>query len=87
MKMKGRKLDLITRGPTSRNTSGYKGVSFHRQIQKWKAEIKLPNGTKPSLGCYPTPEEAALVYDQAAFGIYGEMAYLNFPDKLHGGSD
>jgi len=34
------------------------------------------------LGRYPTEEEAAMVYDKAAIRLYGEFAYLNFPERL-----
>jgi hypothetical protein len=47
--------------PTSRNKSGYLGVSFRKDIQKFSAEIWL-NYKKKSLGCYDTAEEASEAY-------------------------
>lgn len=64
--------------PTSANSSGYKGVSWHTYRQKWRAYIKK-NGKAIHLGMYPTAELAAKAYDHAAKQMFGEFAYLNFP--------
>lgn len=62
----------------STNRSGFKGVSFHRQLGKWRAVFHL-NGKQIYLGAFPTPEEAARAYDAAAVREWGEFAYPNFP--------
>lgn len=58
------------------NTSGFKGVSFDKTTGKWRAQINI-NKRRVSLGYFTSPEEAALVYDQAAKTSYGEFAKLN----------
>lgn len=64
------------RGPNKNNTSGFKGVCAHKATSLWKAQIGVgPN--RGYLGLYPTPERAALVYNEAAHRIFGEFAYLN----------
>jgi hypothetical protein len=35
----------------SHNTSGYKGVTWHKQARKWRAQIKI-NGRAISLGLF-----------------------------------
>ena len=44
------------------NTSGYKGVSFEKQSNKWVANISV-NGIQKKIGRYSTPIEAANAYD------------------------
>lgn len=43
------------------NTSGYRGVSWHTQRNKWTARAKI-GGIYKSLGLYDTPEEASKAY-------------------------
>lgn len=57
------------------NTSGFKGVFANRN--KWRGMIGV-GGKLVSLGTYPTPEEAAHAYDEAAKKYHGEFANLNF---------
>jgi hypothetical protein len=59
----------------SNNTSGYKGIRAHGK--GWQAKIVL-NGIYYYLGTYPTREEAAKAYDNAATELHGEFANLNF---------
>ena len=61
----------------SDNTSGYKGVSWHKRDGKWKAKITSCGRIK-HLGGFSTPEAAALAYDNAAKNLHGEFAKLNF---------
>lgn len=63
------------RRKNSNNTSGYKGV--RKSGEKWRAEISL-NKKMIYLGTFPTREEAAHAYDEAARRLYGEFATLNF---------
>lgn len=57
------------------NTSGYRGVSFHKKTNKWRATIK---GFK-HIGLFDTAEEAALAFDNKAKELFGEFCgKLNF---------
>lgn len=55
------------------NTSGYKGVSWHKRIGKWQAKITVRNKLK-HLGYYLTPELAHEFYCLAADILHGEYA-------------
>lgn len=58
------------------NTSGYKGVVWHSQHNRWQARIKFDGSTK-HLGYFATAEEAALAYNKSARELYGEFALAN----------
>lgn len=60
-------------------SSRFKGVCWHKQRGKWKAEIKL-NGVKKHLGVFLTEEEAAEAYNKAALERFGNHARLNTGD-------
>jgi hypothetical protein len=57
------------------NTSGYKGVSWHKHTRKWRAYL----GTRPTthLGVFADPWDAAQAYNAAALSRWGEFALLN----------
>jgi hypothetical protein len=55
------------------NTSGYRGVTFEKRRNKWKAQIGL-NGKTIFLGDFKTPEEAHAAYCKAARELFGEFA-------------
>lgn len=57
------------------NTSGYKGVSWHKRMKHWAANIRL-NDRAVFLGYFDTPEEAYAAYCEAAKQHYGEFARL-----------
>lgn len=57
-------------------TSRFKGVSWHRQTQKWRAQIRK-YGKKYWLGHFADEEEAALAYNKAALELFGAFAHLN----------
>lgn len=54
------------------NTSEYKGVSWHKPSNKWKAQITV-NRKSIYLGLFDTPEEAHQVYCDAADYYHGEF--------------
>ena len=54
------------------NTSGYKGVSWNRERQKFVASIKF-NSKILFLGYFDTAEEASSVYETKALKEFGEF--------------
>lgn len=57
----------------SSNTTGAKGVYWHRQNRKWIANIRR-NGKQTYLGSFATRDEAAAAYAAAAKEHFGEFA-------------
>lgn len=58
------------------NTSGFKGVSWHKHVNRFAAQIGSSN-KKIHLGYFDTAEEAASAYNKAALKYHGEFARLN----------
>jgi hypothetical protein len=63
------------RGKPSNNTSGYKGVRWHKTAKKWVAQIKFKK-LYFYLGSFDKPEEAYAAYCAKAKELYGEFANL-----------
>jgi hypothetical protein len=64
--------------------SSYKGVYYSRcgkKIKRWVAQIKI-EGKWKWLGIFKTDIEAAKARDDAAKLLFGEFAFLNFPDGV-----
>lgn len=68
--------NLMNRGKSFNNKSGYKGVS-KRSDYGYRAEIRL-EGKKYYAGSAKTPEEAARMYDKKCIELHGEFAVTNF---------
>lgn len=54
------------------NTSGFKGITWDKQMKKWRARISV-NRKPVLLGLFKNKFEAALVYEQAATRYFGEF--------------
>ena len=66
-------------GPQA-GSSRYKGVWFDRANNKWVAGITVGHQTI-NLGRFESEVEAAKARDRKAFELWGEVAYLNFPEE------
>lgn len=66
----------INRGARKDCKSGFKGVSWHKQRNKWTARIMYKNKYH-SLGLYEDIKKAADAYNNAAINYYGEYAWIN----------
>lgn len=68
--------NVANRPKQSNNTSGYKGVFWSIQQNKWAAKINI-KGKQIHLGFHNDKKEAARAYDTAAKEKLGEYAYPN----------
>jgi hypothetical protein len=71
--------NAINSRPPQAHSSQFKGVRWHKQSGRWQALIR-DRGVGHELGFYKDEVDAALAYDAGAREIFGEFAYLNFPD-------
>lgn len=65
----------------SNTSSKYKGVRSSKTPGIWRAECSF-GGRAKHLGYFSTEIEAAEAYDDYAFSVDSEHAYLNFPERL-----
>ncbi len=65
-----------SKGVRKDSKSGYRGVHYCKERNKWIAKIHC-DGKHINLGRYDTPEQAAEAYNKAASFYFGEFAYLN----------
>lgn len=61
------------------NRSGFKGVTWNKDMKKWATKIKF-EGKWVWLGAFESPEEGGRAYDLKAKELFGEFARLNFND-------
>lgn len=60
----------------NRGVSRFKGVTWHKQLGKWRAQIQF-NRKCIHLGVFDDEIAAAQAYDRKAAELFGEFAYLN----------
>ncbi len=63
-----------------RGTSQFKGVTFDRSRNRWRAQISA-SGQTVYIGKFKEELPAAIAYDAAAVKYHGEFAVLNFPTE------
>lgn len=64
------------RGPRKDCKSGFKGVSWHKQLNKWTARIQT-NKKNVYLGVFNDIKDAILAYNDAAIKYHGQFAFIN----------
>lgn len=67
-----RSQNMMNRGKTKANTSGFKGVHFHKRSKKWTARIQK-DGNRSHIGSFDKPEEAHEAYRESAKKLHGEF--------------
>lgn len=67
--------NTMNRGKNKNNSSGYKGVYFNKQNQKFRAEIWIDR-KKKFLGHFDNPEDGHEAYKKAAVKLHGEFAHF-----------
>lgn len=70
--------NLANQKRSANNTSGYKGVTFNKECNRWQAYIHQ-DGRQYHLGLFHDIVDAARAYDAAAQEKFGEFARPNFP--------
>jgi len=63
----------INADPKSNNKSGHTGVWWHKEIKRWRAEIKV-NRKKICLGCFIDKQDAIDTRKDAEVKYFGEFA-------------
>jgi hypothetical protein len=60
-------------GVQKNNSSGFKGVSWHKTNKRWQAYIKV-HGRRHTIGYFATSQEAHAAYCKVAEQYHGEFA-------------
>ena len=81
-------LRLCSDGENARNrkpyigkSSPYKGVTWHKRIEKWQTRIGF-EGKQIHLGYFEEEIEAAIAYNKAAFKHFKSFSYLNIIPEM-----
>ena len=67
--------------PKRNSSSKYKGVIRRRDSGRWRARIGH-NRARINAGDFADEIKAALAYDDKAIELFGEFAWLNFPERI-----
>ena len=58
-------------------TSKYRGVSWIKESNKWRASIRNPNKKSQHIGLFLNEKDAAIAYNKKAINLFGEFANPN----------
>lgn len=75
LRLSNAKLNAANVAPRRGCRSPFKGVDFHRG--RWRARCRI-NGREACFGHFVEERDAAIAYDYAALGEFGEHAVTNF---------
>lgn len=75
LRLATRQQNARNRKRNAKNRSGFKGVSFHNRVGRWRAVIELDSGHK-HLGYFDDPKSASIAYRNAAQQHFGQFASL-----------
>ena len=67
--------NLMNVAKKKNNTSGFKGVYFNKQLQKFRAQINI-DGKRKHLGYFEKAEDAYKVYCEACAKHHGEFHHF-----------
>lgn len=73
LRLATRSQNQANRGAQANNTSGAKGVCWHKGIHKWVAHVRV-GGEKKHLGTFVRRDEAEAAYQVAAILHFGPFA-------------
>lgn len=77
LRLATRSENLLNRGNQANNTSGHKGVDYHKARERWRARTTVGRRTH-CLGYYTSFDEAVAAYQAAAERLHGP--YLRLPE-------
>lgn len=70
-----RSQNQMNRPTQSNNTSGVKGVSFHKPSNRWRAHVKV-NGKQMCMGVFRDKESAKNAYIEGIKRLHGDFARM-----------
>jgi len=70
----------MNRGKAKNNKSGFKGVHWSKESNKWRAQIRLAGKCK-HLGLFIDILDAVQAYNEASIKYHGEFGYQNVINK------
>lgn len=78
LRLAGRSQNNVNSGIPRNNTSGYKGVWWHKSNERWVAETKF-SGKKVCFGYFRSKEDAAAARSVGMVKLFGEFAIPTNP--------
>ena len=77
-------LNQINKKIPKSNTSGYKGVHWDKNANRWRVRVTVAKNARKSMGTFECKHEAAKCYNKYTREIWGDNVVLN---KIRRGND